>query len=52
MTMDRGEVLNKEERLGGLPHIPHSSGRHDLPDKDVEQSERIDADEFWERLGL
>lgn len=50
--MDRGEGLDKEERFGGLPHIPHSSWRHDRPDEDVEQSERIDADEFWERLGL
>ena len=52
MTMDRGEILNKEERFGGLPHVPHSSWRHELPDEDIEPSERIDADEFWERLGL
>lgn len=50
--MEQDELIRDEKLFGDFPHIPHSSWRHDLPEEDAPPVRRVDASEFWERLGL
>lgn len=50
--MDRDDNPHDEKLFGDLPYIPHSSWRYDLDDRDESASRSIDAEEFWDRLGL
>jgi len=52
IVMEQDELMRDKKLSGDFPHIPHSSWRHDLPEEDTAPSRRVDASEFWERLGL
>jgi hypothetical protein len=51
-VMGQDELMRDEKLFGDFPHIPHSSWKHDLPEEGAPPAQRVDASEFWERLGL